>query len=465
MPNTYNKSHPDGFVRKRAYSHTVSSFGNTTVTSIPETSEVKTYTDTLSGVYNPAWRDQVRMVTSATTSANGVRSKAWITAYPTATWSAVHKVNPFFYSATGNAYGGPRFASGPSDYWPSPSLPDAATSVAGHNQAVSRLYSQLNNMVSSVKSGEDWGEWKQTMRALKSPMKSVRDLLTGNHYKSLQDLKRYRTPVKLADAMAATHLEYAFGWKPLADTVAKAVVGLQNREVFAFYHPFFARSKVAFAPSTSELQVAIGAYLSTKTVVTRTSEYSETYQGVWGEECKLPEKSISGVLGLWPRDFLPTVWNLIPYSFLVDYFVNVGDIVSSLAVPWGGVKWCNYTIRTTNKSTADITYILDPGAAAQNIRGVVNQTPGQIKCTVTTFNRSPTTTLPVPDLEFTRPGQITARQWVNMAALTLGFSAQYLLKLKSVVKVMPSLPQEYTKALARREKSYRDPYPFHRGSK
>lgn len=32
------------------------------------------------------------------------------------------------------------------------------------------------------------------------------------------------------------------------------------------------------------------------------------------------------------RSFVPTIWELIPYSFLVDYFSNLGDLVTSTAV-------------------------------------------------------------------------------------------------------------------------------------
>jgi len=463
MAQSYTKSHKDGVIRSYRWHYTVKSFGVTTDTDSGNVNDIRNFTDSLSGVYNPAWRSQIREVVSATTPANGIVTKVRIVKSPWAKWSTVHTVDSKFHSGNGTATGGPRYANGWSDLWPNASTPDTATLISGHNQAVAQLHSQLNSMASSVKSGEDWGEWKQTMRALSSPMKKMRDLMTGNHYRAIKDLERWRDPVKLAEALADTHLEWAFGWKPLASTIAQAAVGLQNREVMGFYHPFFARSKVAFAPSTTVVSPAIGNYLSTRTVVTRTSEYSETYQGVWGEECKLPEKSVSGVLGLWPRDFFPTIWNLIPYSFLADYFANVGDIVGSMAVPWGGVKWCNYTIRTTNKSEADITYIQDPGTPS-NIHFQMNQTPGKVKIAVTSFNRSPVAALPVPDLEFTRPGDITARQWLNMAALAVSQSAKLLLKLKGAVKDDPKLPKNFVEALRRRERSgHRSPYPFHRG--
>lgn len=33
-------------------------------------------------------------------------------------------------------------------------------------------------------------------------------------------------------------------------------------------------------------------------------------------------------MGLTIQEFVPTVWELIPYSFVVDYFTNIGDVVN-----------------------------------------------------------------------------------------------------------------------------------------
>lgn len=34
---------------------------------------------------------------------------------------------------------------------------------------------------------------------------------------------------------------------------------------------------------------------------------------------------------------MPTVWELIPYSFLIDYFTNVGDVLQALSTDTSGV--------------------------------------------------------------------------------------------------------------------------------
>jgi len=341
-------------------------------------------------------------------------------------------------------------------------LPNAAVVTSCHNQAVSKLYGQLNSFVSSAKTGEDWGEWKSTMKTLRSPLKPLRDLITSSHYRSLRDLDRWRDPVKLAGALADTHLEFAFGIAPLESSIAKGIVGLHNRNIMGNYKPFYAKGDVSYSPSTKTQILQADPMNYAQIVLGEKTVWSiqEVFSGVWGEECLLPERPISDVLGLKFRDIVPTVWNLIPYSFLIDYFVNIGQIASALAVPWNGIKWCNYTSRTQGVYEASYSYRMRPGS---HIGGMnFGSEPGNFKVLRQIFNRSAQGSMPVPWLEYTKPWQLTGRQWANIAALGISQSAQYLLKLKKAVKRSPELPTVYLRELGQRASMSKVPYPFHR---
>lgn len=53
-----------------------------------------------------------------------------------------------------------------------------------------------------------------------------------------------------------------------------------------------------------------------------------------GHNTVLPQSDadlVRDMLGLHPRALLPTLWEVIPFSFLVDYFSNVGDILNSVS--------------------------------------------------------------------------------------------------------------------------------------
>jgi hypothetical protein len=68
-------------------------------------------------------------------------------------------------------------------------------------------------------------------------------------------------------------------------------------------------------------------------------------------------KSIPSTFGLLPERFLPTVWELIPYSFVADYFINVGDIISSYAFHRENIAfgWTTYKA-VTERSFSDMLW-------------------------------------------------------------------------------------------------------------
>ncbi|DAD51073.1 maturation protein [ssRNA phage SRR7976299_1] len=53
------------------------------------------------------------------------------------------------------------------------------------------------------------------------------------------------------------------------------------------------------------------------------------------------------VLGFNLKDFIPTVYELLPYSFLVDYFTTVGDVVNGFFTDTSSVVYSSQTVRQT----------------------------------------------------------------------------------------------------------------------
>lgn len=119
-------------------------------------------------------------------------------------------------------------------------------------------------------------------------------------------------------------------------------------------------------------------------------------------------------LGLGLFDVVPTAWELLPWSFLVDYFTNVGDCLSALRLRHVDWAWLNRTVRNRRvvQSSDLITGKVNPADLTRSVSGgaVTSQTTYVDRATasvdVFSMNR----------LMFEVPG-MDSLKWLNIAAL------------------------------------------------
>lgn len=459
MAEPTNKSSPKSYGGGGFKTHwTQQSNGNITSTTTSAGPNRTTFTDTFNGVKNPHWKAQIKAVVQAGTAADGLRTTVRSTPlYASASGSTNGKGIPQYqYFRQGLVYS-------PHVWLSMPAIP-GATETSANNQAIAELYSQLTSIERQAQLGEDLGEWKQTRDAIRKPLPQVRSLLdrvTSGHSKALKS-RDWRSIPK---AMADTYLEWAFGWKPLASSLAQAMVGMQNRDEFAFYYPFSATGQTrsgGVSGNQNVPNVSGQTFWASHLSFTGHASALVRYHGVWGSRVDVPKTPINKVLGLNAGNFLPTVWNLIPYSFLIDYVTNIGDIVEATAVPWSGVRWCMKTVRISKQATYQS--VLDPEdpPMGSDPKAKINSysfSPGRSTISSTSFTRTPVTTLPIPRLEVSF--DLSKNQWRNVAALLASRLKPLNLLTQKVLSGRPELKRSINDALyeARVSKS---PYPFHK---
>jgi len=120
--------------------------------------------------------------------------------------------------------------------------------------------------------------------------------------------------------------------------------------------------------------------------------------------------------------FVPSAWELLPWSFLFDYFSNIGDILEMSFTSLDNVKWINRTILQDANDWYE--YQLNKSQLIANHNdGTYKRFKGyseEKKCFSQRTRRFFSRTAEAPSvspLEFELPGK--PQKWLNMTALLL----------------------------------------------
>lgn len=69
------------------------------------------------------------------------------------------------------------------------------------------------------------------------------------------------------------------------------------------------------------------------------------YRGVVSSASPSGDLPLAMQLGVGWMDVVPTAWELIPFSFLLDYFANIGDVLDVWSMRFISFDWLNRTVR------------------------------------------------------------------------------------------------------------------------
>jgi hypothetical protein len=129
--------------------------------------------------------------------------------------------------------------------------------------------------------------------------------------------------------------------------------------------------------------------------------------------------------GFNPAQFLPTAWELLPWSFLVDYFATIGDYLDASFTNTATLKW---TCRTTRHKLITEELISPNRSATMSVFPVAAKasyaSDGYSYCKYTRVNvdRQPGAS-PVPSVVFVDFQNQSSNHLANMAALFGSFCA------------------------------------------
>jgi hypothetical protein len=194
------------------------------------------------------------------------------------------------------------------------------------------------------------GELGESLRMIRDRAGRLNKLIENHLGAIRKNRKRWgKTRKKRKKFVRQAWLETTFGWLPLvSDTedAAQALAETVNRmrnEVMNVYH------SVNFSdsyPMSAVTNKGVGAH-GFRQVSQSTAEIGCQYYGAVKINLGGPGGLFDTDLwGFSPRDFFPTLWELIPWSWAIDYFSNVGKCISAWSFGSSNLVWSGRSVRT-----------------------------------------------------------------------------------------------------------------------
>lgn len=182
----------------------------------------------------------------------------------------------------------------------------------------------VTSALASANGGEydlltELAELPETVRYLISIVKGVPELIKNFKRRSeitrKAMLKKGKTAVEIADAIASLWLQYRYAIMPILYSI-EDVRGLLKhyKRVYAKF-----RSKTVFNEFLPDGHM--GYSFSGTCTVTHRCFVKRAYS---------PEALIDALLDILKLNPIATAWELVPLSFVVDWFLNIGDCIDAL---------------------------------------------------------------------------------------------------------------------------------------
>jgi hypothetical protein len=279
-------------------------------------------------------------------------------------------------------------------------------------------------------------ELRKTLQMVVRPAKSLRSKLAFASRRIPRVMKLLNRPgvskQTKRKALADTYLEMTFGWQPLLSDTRDGALALARlatkdaleRQQFRAYGSEEIPGTTTFGNNYLD-----GYDLNSAMVFHREWRQKTSAECIiYGKfRTRLQDSSyakssalrLAELAGFTFADFLPTAWEALPWSFLVDYFSNVGDVIEAFSNNIGEIAWAAEV--HIQKSTEDLYTIPDSGATAARYGALFDgfhAAQMHAHSTRKTVTRSPGVQTDLSQyLRFNLPGGI---QWLNIGALALG---------------------------------------------
>lgn len=380
-----------------------------TISGVSTTSYQRRFIDTTSSVTHgnnvPDWRKKIARGLSATTTLVG-NKKQVKGGYGTHTYASI--TQPSITNGAGSG--------GINDIHVIFPAVSTVISVDADNKARSRLLASVISAKNTWRGGNFLAELGETVEFIRHPLKAFYQR-TWSFAGTVRDLGKIwkQNPHIFSKEIANAYLAYIFGVAPLVNDISDVTAAVNDQ--LGFHR--FDRKPVHGTGVIADIQSGTSAYtapvgfpdpgLLNHSKVKLTSNVR--YKG----SIKATSTAIGqqfDTVGLTVYDILPAVWEATWYSFVIDYFVNVSEMIDALRYADVSVIYLNRTYR--NSGVQEIQALnAHKQAGGYNVTVDVDKV---WSLQVHVDRRS--ASLPYPNWVFKVPG-IGSMKWLNIDALLL----------------------------------------------
>lgn len=216
-------------------------------------------------------------------------------------------------------------------YYPLPVLP--AGLGESYDNLLTEMVTQLRAKVnaSTAQLAVSLGEMRETMRLLARPTQGLGRLIeaAGRFRTGRSSRGQSRNMSDMYQGLESLWLTGRYGWRPLMIDIEKFLEAcgesrwkLRDRVAVKRELPLIEGPTL---PAKLDLGGGFSFSATTKSTLERTLVMGNFH------ELADPDRSVADLLGTRLQDMPLAAWNLIPFSFVVDWFINVSQLLGTLS--------------------------------------------------------------------------------------------------------------------------------------
>lgn len=377
--------------------------------------------DWRSGADNPKYKATIRSGGNATNALEGVSATVTETQAGHCTLEILR----------GNARG----STGTSTWmglWPvSPGDNYIAPSylLAAEAEAALKIRQKIRSQIQAMSGLTFLGELRESVRMIKRPAlgieNALRKFIGSNNPRAWNKrnahLSRRAAKTTYKRDLADSWLELSFGVQPLISDISTIATELLPSLNVEDVHRVRSTANKVEPPTfdygqDSDMECVI---YQTRT---RTASCDVNFEA--GVRRKIQCDGTNALMALADRSFrlddiVPTAWELLPWSFFIDYFSNIGDVISANYLSMNDVAWSFKTTRTQTVRAVRATRAVVYAPTFYKVKEFV---PRELQ-TKTSWVKREVSSIPYATVRFELPS--SGKQFTNMLALLVSQTSHH----------------------------------------